>query len=584
MESCDAALPYTLIGLVLRQPSPPHPGAASCPSRFLRDYASRATNALLWICLISVTSLLCRRLARLVRLWVQGSRIPGPPSNPFLARSKLIPGCGSLGSLTGYLAELHEKYGPIVRLWLSPTQLLVSVKDTMLIKEVLIKAEDKLPLTGRAFHLAFGRSSLFVSSFEKVQKRRESLAEYMNGRIAVRANIIPSEIVECVMGRVNTIMAKGTLDCGSVSQQLAFYILGSTLFGVAFLDWPKASIYEKLLITISKDGCFWASYTIPPFWSREYWKYKHMCKRLKHLTQDIIQHCVEKYDLLSKIGHSSYKDNKDIEDEARFNDSVLPDNMPSGVLLQEEMAEYLNSKEELCGNILGLMFHGCLATTSLISSILTRLALHPELQQKLYAEVIAVQEKTSKLDSDDVQKMNLLMATVYESARLLPAGPLLQRCSLEHDIYLCSGVNVPAGAIMVVPLQLVQMDSYIWGKDAGRFNPLRFLSEATDHIGTHKKYEDFKKSAFLSEPKRKAAFLPFGYGTRACIGEKFATLGISTLIASLLQNYEIKLQPGSENDPKPIMSDCLLQQLLSSPEVVFAKRSKQKTWKSKGSS
>lgn len=51
---------------------------------------------------------------------------------------------------------------------------------------------------------------------------------------------------------------------------------------------------------------------------------------------------------------------------------------------------------------------------------------------QLYAEVIAVQEKTSKLDSDDVQKMNLLMATVYESARLLPAGPLLQRCSLEH--------------------------------------------------------------------------------------------------------------------------------------------------------
>ncbi|CAL9136991.1 unnamed protein product [Musa textilis] len=247
--------------------------------------------------------------------------------------------------------------------------------------------------------------------------------------------------------------------------------------------------------------------------------------------------------------------------------------MPSGVLLQEEMAEYLNSKEELCGNILGLMFHGCLATSSLISSILTRLALHPELQQKLYAEIIAVQEKTCKLDSDDVQKMNLLMATVYESARLLPAGPLLHRCSLEHDIYLCSGINVPAGAIMVVPLQLVQMDSYVWGQDAGHFNPLRFLSEATDHIGTHKKYEDFEKSAFLGEPKRKAAFLPFGYGTRACIGEKFATLGISTLIASLLQNYEIKLQPGSENDPKPIMSDCVLQ-LLPSPKVVFAKRSK----------
>ena len=247
----------------------------------------------------------------------------------------------------------------------------------------LLKIIIILVLITKLWRASFFLLHMLFFHWFQVQKRRESLAEYMNGRIAVRANIIPSEIVECVMGRVDTIMAKGTLDCGSVSQQLAFYILGSTLFGDAFLDWPKASIYEKLLITISKDGCFWASYTIPPFWSREYWKYKHMCKRLKHLTEDIIQHCVEKYDLLSKIGHSSYKDNKDIEDEARFNDSVLLDNMPSGVLLQEEMAEYLNSKEELCGNILGLMFHGCLATSSLISSILTRLALHPELQQKV---------------------------------------------------------------------------------------------------------------------------------------------------------------------------------------------------------
>lgn len=48
-------------------------------------------------------------------------------------------------------------------------QLLVSVKEPALLKEILVKAEDKLPLTGRAFRLAFGRSSLFASSFEKVR-------------------------------------------------------------------------------------------------------------------------------------------------------------------------------------------------------------------------------------------------------------------------------------------------------------------------------------------------------------------------------------------------------------------------------
>lgn len=35
-------------------------------------------------------------------------------------------------------------------------------------------------------------------------------------------------------------------------------------------------------------------------------------------------------------------------------------------------------------------------------------------------------------DKHDVDKMLLLLATIYESARLLSSGPLLQRCSLKH--------------------------------------------------------------------------------------------------------------------------------------------------------
>ena len=37
---------------------------------------------------------------------------------------------------------------------------------------------------------------------------------------------------------------------------------------------------------------------------------------------------------------------------------------------------------------------------------------------------------------------------------------------------------IPAGALLVVPAQLLQMDGSSWGSDASKFNPHRFLSKA----------------------------------------------------------------------------------------------------------
>lgn len=50
---------------------------------------------------------------------------------------------------------------------------------------------------------------------------------------------------------------------------------------------------------------------------------------------------------------------------------------------------------------------------------------------------------------------------------------------MQHsDLHLKSGAKIPAGAVLVVPVQLVQTDASSWGKDATEFNPYRFLSKA----------------------------------------------------------------------------------------------------------
>ncbi|KAK3125865.1 hypothetical protein QOZ80_7BG0610690 [Eleusine coracana subsp. coracana] len=406
-SSCDAAaVPFTLIGALLTAGPAAWPACVGGGRAFLRDYAQRGTNALLWAGLLATTWVLLLRLVALLRLWALGSRIPGP--HAFLADPGLAAVLRAGGDITGFLSKLHDNYGPAVRLWLGPSQLLVSVKDPTLIKEVLTKAEDKLPLTGRTYTLACGRLDLFVSSFEKVKSRRESLKAFLNEKLTVGGG----------------------------------------------------QAYEELLMMVAKDGCFWASYAVPPFWKPGYRRSQGRCFK----------------------------------------------------------------------------WHD-------VSNILTRVVLSPKLQDQLYADIVAICNESSELNIDDVLRMQYLLATVCESARLLPAGPLLQRCSLEHDLTLESGITVPAGAVLVVPLHLVQMDNSMWGSDAGQFNPQRFLEKDVD-IGEILAAPNGSNGINLStECAKTESFLPFGSGSRACVGQKFVILAISMLIASLLRNYEVKPHP-----------------------------------------
>lgn len=48
-----------------------------------------------------------------------------------------------------------------------------------------------------------------------------------------------------------------------------------------------------------------------------------------------------------------------------------------------------------------------------------------------------------------------------------------------------------------------------------------------------------RSSFILKDPNDNAAFLPFGSGIRACVGEKFVIRGVATLFASLLERYEV---------------------------------------------
>lgn len=494
----------------------------------------REINAFLWLSLIGVTSFLLGKLAKIFELWRKARSIPGPSCPSFYGHGRLI----SSSILTDILYGMHKKYGGVVKLWLGPTQLLISINDMDLIREVLLKAEDKLPLTGRAFRLAFGKSSLFISSFDKVKHQRKSLELKLGGALLERTSLIPEHILGRVIENAQSETTDGAVDSESISLHIAYTILGATIFGDVFLAWPKATVYEELLMKIAKDACFWASYRVTPFWNRGFWRYQDSCSKLKCLTKELIKECSQ--------------------------------NCKSGFLW--EFDGHDNTEYDPCGEIISLMFHGSLTMAALIANILTRLVTCVDIQDKIHSEIVMAQKVGRRPDEQNFDTIPNLLAVVYESARLLPAGPLLQRCSLGHDLKLEGGLVIPAGAIIVVPVQLVQTDSSNWGSDALKFNPCRFLS-STDARCISDQKETLTGHTFsvMKEPNEFKAFLPFGSGTRACIGQKLAILGISSLFTALIEQYEVRLQPGSESNPKPKMNNCVLQ-LLPSPHIVFVKR------------
>ena len=85
------------------------------------------------------------------------------------------------------------------------------------------------------------------------------------------------------------------------------------------------------------------------------------------------------------------------------------------------------------------------------------------------------------------------------------------------------GYEIPEGNYVCVAPVLSQLDYKVWGADADKFNPYRFLTgdvaEAIGHGAS-------------------SSYLPFGAGRHRCIGESFAYVQLKTIIATFVREFD----------------------------------------------
>lgn len=204
-----------------------------------------------------------------------------------------------------------------------------------------------------------------------------------------------------------------------------------------------------------------------------------------------------------------------VKDEELGEPSIENRNFIDQLLLQNK--EF--SDEEIHDHIYTIVAAGYETTALQATYTLLLLAMHPDEQEKVYGEILAVfPTAESTMNQESLDQLKYLNLVIKESSRLLPPVPLIGRETLED--FDLNDVVVPKGVTLVINFFNLHRRKDIWGEDANEFNPERFLrgNEAKRH--SH-------------------CFLPFSAGPRDCIGKNYAMLATRTILVKFLRKYKI---------------------------------------------
>jgi cytochrome P450 len=170
------------------------------------------------------------------------------------------------------------------------------------------------------------------------------------------------------------------------------------------------------------------------------------------------------------------------------------------------------SDAELRGELLTLLIAGYETTSTALAWCFERLVRSPEVLARLERE----------LAEDDGEAY--LEAVINETLRLRPVIDSVQR-KLAADIEL-GGYRIPAGTTLAPAIVGVQLSPELY-EDPHAFRPERVLGR----------------------PVAPYTMIPFGGGSRRCIGASFAVMEIKTVLRTVLS--AVQLQPSSSRPERP---------------------------------
>ncbi|ODN76830.1 hypothetical protein L202_05427 [Cryptococcus amylolentus CBS 6039] len=256
--------------------------------------------------------------------------------------------------------------------------------------------------------------------------------------------------------------------------------------------------------------------------------------------------------LTRSIGMSLLREKKDIVMGAHGGDLEKKADIGKdliSILVKANMAAGLKpeqrlSDEEVLDQITTFMLAGNETTSTGLTWILYNLSQNQDVQEKLRQEVQSVSEDRPSLDT--LNTLPYMEAVVHESLRISPPASFTLREATQdailplanpvtgNDGKVMHEVAIDKGTSIFIPVITVNTSPSIWGDDAAKFIPERWLSSSKD---------GFQPGPV---PGVWGNTLTFLGGGRNCIGYRFALAEIKVILFVLMRSLmfeELKSKP-----------------------------------------
>jgi cytochrome P450 len=181
------------------------------------------------------------------------------------------------------------------------------------------------------------------------------------------------------------------------------------------------------------------------------------------------------------------------------------------------------SDEDVVNHMIFLMMAAHDTSTIATSSLVYYLGKHPDWQDRVRAESLAIGDDPLTVES--LARLPALDLVLKESMRLVAPVPWMMRRTVKDTEVL--GHHLPAGQIVSTLSWINHLLPEYW-TDPFRFDPDRFGEDRRE------------------DKSHRFAYMPFGGGVHKCIGMHFGTYEVKTLAHELVRRFEWSVPAGYE--------------------------------------